>query len=236
MNWFYSPDGSERFEVSETGLLKLIRDGKVTRDMLVWSEGMADWMPAGQAKPSWFAVPSTESAPAGPRVESQPTEPATEAYGLPPAVEPGSVVPLGEASPVQEAVTPPPPAEVGAPAAEPSISGPPAPPPAPSLPEAVPPPPPPPPVYYPPVVAAGARDSAAMSSVISGAIGLALSASSFCCCFGAFLAPVAGITAVILGHMTYNKAQGDPEAERDKNLAMIGLILGYLTLALTLGA
>lgn len=41
--------------------------------------------------------------------------------------------------------------------------------------------------------------------------------------------------AVVFGHMVYGKTQGYPEAERDKNMATVGLVLGYLTLALSIG-
>ena len=79
------------------------------------------------------------------------------------------------------------------------------------------------------------RDSAAMSSVISGSVGLVGSVSGFCCCLGTLIAPLAGVTAVVFGHMAYGKTKGHPEAESDKNLATVGLVLGYLTLALTIG-
>jgi hypothetical protein len=53
---------------------------------------------------------------------------------------------------------------------------------------------------------------------------------------GFLVAPIAGVVAVVFGHQVYSKTQGHPEAESDKNLALIGLILGYLTLLLTVGA
>jgi hypothetical protein len=100
-----------------------------------------------------------------------------------------------------------------------------------------PPPEPPAPVFYPPAMTPSQpRDTAAVTSVISGALGLLGAASGFCCCLGPPLSVILGIIAVVFGHMSYNKAKGHPDGERDKGLATIGLVLGYLTIALSLAA
>lgn len=235
MNWFYSPDGSERFEVSEEVLLELIRSGKVTRDTLVWRDGMADWMTAGVANRAWFQPPPAEVAIPSPPLDLVPPQPFTE---VTPPQAPAEMGPSPRGispfpTPLADVPPPPPPAEVTPPPAEIVPIG------APtesdsalSIPQSA----PPPPAYYPPAPPVQPRDSAAMSSVISGSIGLAVSVSGFCCCFGALIAPVAGVIAVVFGHMAYGKTQGYPEAERDKNMALVGLVLGYLTIALSVGS
>jgi len=114
---------------------------------------------------------------------------------------------------------PPPPPEV-APASQP-VFAPPAP--APGVP------------YYQPVPPQRPTNTSALTSVISGGIGLVSATTSFCCCFGVIVSPVAGLVAVIFGHMAYSAAKGHPAAESDKNMALVGLILGYLTLATTVG-
>jgi len=99
--------------------------------------------------------------------------------------------------------------------------------------------PPPPPAaglpYYQPVPPQRPTNASALTSVISGGIGMAAATTSFCCCFGVIVSPVAGIVAVIFGHLAYGAAKDQPSAESDKNMALIGLILGYLTLAITVG-
>lgn len=179
MNWFYSPDGTQRHEVSDETLLALARDGRVTGDTLLWREGQADWRPAREVRPDLFGAPAE----------------------LPPPPPPPPAAPEAPASPSPWA----------------SVS------PAGGTPS------------YAPMVPKRPTDSGALTSVISGAVGLIGATTGFCCCLGFLLAPIAGLVAVIFGHQVYSKSQGLPEAENDKTLALIGLILGYLTLLLTIG-
>jgi hypothetical protein len=74
----------------------------------------------------------------------------------------------------------------------------------------------------------------ALISLISG-IG-SIFVSFFGCCCGFFFAAtfVAGLTAVITGHVALAKFQREPGRESGKEMAIIGLVLGYMGLALVL--
>jgi len=74
-----------------------------------------------------------------------------------------------------------------------------------------------------------------VTSAISGGIALFSALSSFCCCVTIFISPIAGLVAVIYGHQAYSKAGKYPDSENDRNLALLGLILGYISLLVTLG-
>lgn len=178
MNWFYSPDGVQRHEVNDEALAEMARGGKLTGEMLLWREGLAEWRPAREVRPDLFGLTASD---------------------LPPQPPP-----------------PPPVATVSQPVLAPSA-------PAPGVP------------YYQPVAPQQPTNASALTSVISGGIGLVSATTSFCCCFGVIVSPVAGLVAVIFGHMAYSAAKDHPAAESDKNMALIGLILGYLTLAITVG-
>jgi uncharacterized RDD family membrane protein YckC len=45
MNWYYADAGQQAGPVDETQFQALIASGKITRDTLVWREGMANWQP-----------------------------------------------------------------------------------------------------------------------------------------------------------------------------------------------
>jgi len=173
MNWFYSPDGIQRHEVDDEALAELAREGRLTGDMLLWREGLAEWRPARELRADLF----TPAAAAGP----PPPPPPPETPVFAPAA-------AGPALPVYQPVPPQRPANAGA-----------------------------------------------LTSVISGSIGVATAITNFCCCAGIVVTPIAGLVAVIFGHMTYSAAKEHPEAEKDKNMALIGLILGYLSLLITAG-
>src|ERR1700730_14752627 len=46
-SWFFASQGQQQGPVSEAQLRDLIATGKVTRETLVWTEGMANWQKAG---------------------------------------------------------------------------------------------------------------------------------------------------------------------------------------------
>ena len=77
--------------------------------------------------------------------------------------------------------------------------------------------------------------SAALTSVISGAIAAVSGITNFCCCAGIVITPIAGLIAVIFGHIAHAAAKNQPAAEQDKRLAIVGLALGYVSLILLLG-
>jgi uncharacterized RDD family membrane protein YckC len=76
MNWHYAVGGQQQGPVDDAQLDALIRSGQVNQDTLVWREGMANWLPLRQARPSAatgaappvYAVPTSSLA-------SQPTAP-----------------------------------------------------------------------------------------------------------------------------------------------------------------
>ncbi|HWE97858.1 MAG TPA: GYF domain-containing protein [Tepidisphaeraceae bacterium] len=56
--WYYSQGGQQLGPVSEEQLLQWRATGRIGPNDLVWSEGMTDWLPAGQ-------VPRLQTHPAG---------------------------------------------------------------------------------------------------------------------------------------------------------------------------
>jgi len=60
MNWFYESGGSQQGPVSEAELDRLLAEGKITGDTLVWREGMAGWMPHRSARPAQVAPPNLD--------------------------------------------------------------------------------------------------------------------------------------------------------------------------------
>jgi len=92
------------------------------------------------------------------------------------------------------------------------------------------------PAWGPAASPASPSDSAAMISVVSGGIGLATALTGICCCCGLVVSPVAGVIAVVYGHQAYSRTTNRPGAENDRNLALAGLILGYLSLLVTVGS
>lgn len=45
MNWFYESGGQQQGPVAEQELDRLLSEGKITPNTLIWREGMADWQP-----------------------------------------------------------------------------------------------------------------------------------------------------------------------------------------------
>jgi uncharacterized RDD family membrane protein YckC len=59
MDWFYAQEGRQTGPVSEPEFERLIRDGAVTPETLVWHSGMAEWQPYG----STIGIPPLPQAP-----------------------------------------------------------------------------------------------------------------------------------------------------------------------------
>jgi hypothetical protein len=57
MNWFYESGGQQQGPVSESELDRLLAEGKINANSLVWREGMADWQPLRTARPGVLPVP-----------------------------------------------------------------------------------------------------------------------------------------------------------------------------------
>lgn len=51
MNWFYAVGAERKGPVTEAELDRLVAQGEVRPDSLVWREGMADWKPLAEARP-----------------------------------------------------------------------------------------------------------------------------------------------------------------------------------------
>ena len=67
MNWYYEKAGQRQGPVPESELDRLLASGEINAATLVWSEGMANWTPLGQARPSSGGQATTpgEAVPAG---------------------------------------------------------------------------------------------------------------------------------------------------------------------------
>src|SRR5689334_20662487 len=57
MNWFYESAGQQQGPISEQEFDRLIAEGKITAETLVWREGLADWQPLRIARPAIPAEP-----------------------------------------------------------------------------------------------------------------------------------------------------------------------------------
>lgn len=47
-SWYYMQENQQMGPVPQSQLVQLMQNGTVTGDTFIWSEGMADWKPAGQ--------------------------------------------------------------------------------------------------------------------------------------------------------------------------------------------
>ncbi len=67
MNWYYEKAGQRQGPVPESEIDRLLASGEITTATLVWCEGMANWMPLGQARPAstGTAAAPGEAPPAG---------------------------------------------------------------------------------------------------------------------------------------------------------------------------
>lgn len=48
MEWYYAHNGQQQGPVEEATLTQLVNSGTITRETLVWKEGMPNWLPYGQ--------------------------------------------------------------------------------------------------------------------------------------------------------------------------------------------
>ena len=70
-HWFFVHDGEHSDGVSKATLQGMIRDGQLGADVLVFREGMSDWMPASEMGlvPN---VPSSDCSRGSGRVRAEP--------------------------------------------------------------------------------------------------------------------------------------------------------------------
>ncbi len=57
MNWYYVENGQQKGPVTQDQLDELARQGTIKADSLVWTNGMANWLPYSQARPGSGAAP-----------------------------------------------------------------------------------------------------------------------------------------------------------------------------------
>ncbi len=131
--WYYSQGGQQIGPVSQMELMALLRTGQVKTDDLVWTDGMADWIPAHVMVELWDRTPT-------------------------------GAIPLERA--------------------EPRASG------------------------------------LAITSMVCGILGL-------CCC-------VTAIPAVVCGHIALSQINREPALYRGRGMALAGLVLGYISIALNI--
>jgi len=63
MDWYYAQEGLQAGPVSDAEIESLVHSGKISRDTLVWHEGMADWMTYGAVNPILRDVPVPQPPP-----------------------------------------------------------------------------------------------------------------------------------------------------------------------------
>ncbi len=85
MNWYYVEQGKQAGPVSDEQFDEMVRDGRIMPDMLVWREGMADWVPCrearGQSASSGTGVTAAEARPQAVCSECGKVFPAEETIG-----------------------------------------------------------------------------------------------------------------------------------------------------------
>ena len=95
--WFYQQAGKQQGPVDRATLELLAQSGGITRQTLVWTEGLAEWTPAAGVRGLFLAPPPIETAPAPAAAPAAPVSaPATPA-----AVSPAA--PLTPVAPAQPA-------------------------------------------------------------------------------------------------------------------------------------
>src|SRR4051794_19069358 len=52
MNWYYESAGQQQGPVADAELDRLLAEGKITPDTLIWREGLAGWAPMRTARPA----------------------------------------------------------------------------------------------------------------------------------------------------------------------------------------
>ena len=62
MNWYYESGGQQQGPVAESELDRLLAEGKITLDTLVWRDGMAGWAPLRSARPGAGGPPAMPAA------------------------------------------------------------------------------------------------------------------------------------------------------------------------------
>jgi hypothetical protein len=152
--WYYAAANNQQGPVSEQDLKKLLSEGTINGETLIWKEGMAEWTMLKTTAPEWISTSPSAGPTASAGSQAADTSAAqTDTVGKEASSDLGSAQNLS------------------------------------------------------------------IAALVCGILGVL----SCCCCF---LLPLP-IAAIILGHVTLNKGKVTPLEPNVKNMAMIGLILGY---------
>ncbi|MFD0895150.1 CD225/dispanin family protein [Luteolibacter ambystomatis] len=92
MQWYYSKNGSQLGPISTEDIKAKLASSEIAATDLVWKEGMADWVPAGQVGELRSSVATPAAAPSleTPTASPAPVTPVTP-YS-PPAAAPGQAI------------------------------------------------------------------------------------------------------------------------------------------------
>ncbi len=87
MEWFYANENDEQIPIGEEDLEKLIRQGVMKPDTLVWNESMSDWTACNKALPdlfqSSFVKPTEETVTPSAPASFSPAPPAQAPVQIP---------------------------------------------------------------------------------------------------------------------------------------------------------
>jgi uncharacterized RDD family membrane protein YckC len=76
MDWYYAQDGRQMGPVPEAELPRLVSEGAITNETLVWHSGMGEWQPYGTT----IGVPPLPHMPAAAAVSEQPGGPGAQRF------------------------------------------------------------------------------------------------------------------------------------------------------------
>ncbi|QOV87774.1 GYF domain-containing protein [Humisphaera borealis] len=198
MQYYYADGDDQKGPVDLNGL----RSAGISRQTLVWREGLGEWQPAGQvtelaalfagppeatpfvppAPPQPLAGPAYPQAAAYP---AQPTPPQAQVYGVPGGYPPGAFPPAGQPHNLAYG-------------GYPQQAG------------------------YPQGYVAPSSQGMSIASLVLGILAIP---STFCYGFGFLLA----LLAVIFGHIGHS--QSKKQTGRANGMAVAGLVCGYISLA-----
>ena len=106
--WYYAQAGQQQGPISDEQIKRMVQDGSLGKEDLVWREGMASWQPAGEVPGLQFPAPTFTPAPLYP----PPAAPAAPII-TPPPPPPEAVAPY--AAPQYQGMPTPPAPSYGAP-------------------------------------------------------------------------------------------------------------------------
>ncbi|BCU77690.1 DUF4339 domain-containing protein [Luteolibacter sp. LG18] len=77
MQWYYSKNGTQLGPIGTEDIKAKLGSGEISATDLVWKEGMADWVPAGQVGELRTLIATPSAAPLGGAPVSTPVAPAS---------------------------------------------------------------------------------------------------------------------------------------------------------------